>query len=345
MKNNHSAAPLILLIVVSAFAAIRAGETSKPPPVEPPSDAEIRSTVSKGLGYLAREGEEWMAAKSCNSCHHVPELLWSHREAKQRGIAVDSKKFNQWLEWAVESAADKQPGSEESALLILAMPERPAADLTKLLLDKRESDGGWKPASQFATMQKRGEPDARASSTRLILVALAASKPESPELNAARVRAEVTLLKDEPRTSMESLVFGVLYARRFGNPEVGDVLREKIVKEQRGDGGWSSVVGENMSDPLATGQALYALQPSSSMASVSNVIARAQNWLLKTQRDDGSWPIDVTHISKVDRSAPAKAKSLKEVRALYDYWGCSWATIGLLQGIPIVEQEDGKASQ
>ena len=105
--------------------------------------------------------------------------------------------------------------------------------------------------------------------------------------------------------------------------------------QQRGDGGWSSFIGENMSDVLATGQVLYALHAPASDPGTAEAIARAQRWLLKTQRDDGSWPVDITHISKMDRSAPAKAKSFKEATAIYAYFGSGWATIGLLRSVPL----------
>jgi hypothetical protein len=39
----------------------------------------------------------------------------------------------------------------------------------------------------------------------------------------------------------------------------------------------------------------------------------------------------------VDRSAPAEAKSLKDATMIYTYWGSAWATIGLLQAVPVVE--------
>jgi len=67
---------------------------------------------------------------------------------------------------------------------------------------------------------------------------------------------------------------------------------------------------------------------------VTEAITRAQHWLLSTQRDDGSWPIDISHISKIDRSAPAKRKTLKNAIDIYTYWGTAWATIGLLQAVP-----------
>lgn len=355
--NMHRHAARLLALIVVAVTVCHADDKAKPPPakaapatspaeaaknaptkaapVKPPTEAELRAVITKGLGFLAKEGDQWMTDKNCNSCHHMPELLWSHREARRRGFAVDAKKFDEWLAWSIERATDKKPGLEEAALMILAMPERPAPELTKLLATEQKPDGTWNPAGQFATMQKRGAADALASSTRLSLIALATLKDAAPESDAAHAKASAMLQKKDTPTSMESLVFLAQFARRFGKTEEVNVLMKDIVKQQRGDGGWSSFIGENMSDPLATGQVLYVLQPSASDPPIADAIARAQHWLIKTVRDDGSWPIDITHISKIDRSAPAKAKSFKDATGIYKYWGSSWATIGLLQGVPV----------
>jgi squalene-hopene/tetraprenyl-beta-curcumene cyclase len=296
----------------------------------------LRPVITRSLGFLAKEGERWMEEKSCNSCHHLPEMLWSHREAKQRGFDVDQKKFDEWLDWAVKRAEDKKPGLEEASLMILAMPERSAPALTKLLAADQKPDGTWTPAGQFSGMQKRGAPDATANSMRLNLLALATAPRATPEAEAARTKAGAVLQKKDAPTSTESLVFRSFYARQFGKPEEVKALIDGLVKQQRGDGGWSSFIGENMSDPLATGQVLYALQPAASEKPVADAITKAQAWLVKTQNEDGSWPIDITHVSKVDRSAEAKAKSFKDAMGIYTYWGTSWATIGLLQSIPVV---------
>lgn len=357
MNTQRNTLRMLALIVIAAVTVCRADNTgkappvktapaanpaeaakntpAKAPPVQPPSEAELRAVIAKGLGFLAKEGDEWMTAKNCNGCHHMPELLWSHREAKQRGFAVDPKKFDEWLEWSVERATDKKPGLEEAALMILAVPDRPAPELTKLLVTEQKPDGSWNPAGQFSGMQKRGAADAKANSTRLHLIALATSQPAMAEFEAAHVKAGAVLQKKETPAAMESLVFRTCYARRFGKPEEATALTKDILKQQRGDGGWSSVIGENMSDVLATGQVLYALQPAASDPATADAIARAQHWLRQTQREDGSWPIDITHISKVDRSGAAKAKSFKAATGIYTYWGSSWATIGLLQGVPV----------
>ena len=311
-----------------------AEEKPKPPATKPPTETELRAVITKGLGFLAKDGEAWMKSKDCNGCHHMPEMLWSHREAKLRGFDVDQKKFDEWLAWADEHSKDKKPGLEMMALMKLALPDRPTPELTKLIAADQKADGSWKPAGQFADMQKRGAADAQANSTRIFLLALN-TQPAEPEADAARTKAAALLAKKDAPTSMESLVFRTLYARSSGKPEDADALRAEILKQQRGDGGWSSSLGENMSDPLATGQVLCALQPSSADARTAEAIARAQLWLVSTQREDGSWPVDITHISKTDRSAPAKVKSFKEATGIYTYFGSGWATIGLLQSVPV----------
>lgn len=322
-----------MLVIAIVLAGVGHGEEkAKGPPVKPLAEDELRSVLSKSLGYLAKEGDQWMTDKSCNSCHHMPLLLWGHREAKRRGFAVEPKKFDEWLEWSIARAADKKPVLEEAALMMLAMPERPAPELVKLIAASQKPDGTWDPAGQFLTMQKRGAVDARENFVRVALLALTTA--QSAEAAAAHSKADAPLKKSGAPTSMESLVFRVAFARKFGKPDEAKPLVQQFLKQQRGDGGWSSFIGENMSDPLATGQVLYALQTGEMDAATTTAIAKAQRWLAKTQRADGSWPIDITHISKMDRSAPEKEKSFKAATAIYEYWGAAWATIGMLYGVP-----------
>ncbi|MEO6787158.1 MAG: hypothetical protein ABI318_13590 [Chthoniobacteraceae bacterium] len=361
MKPRHLPLRLAALLLGICLTSARAEDAPKPaappaakpavakpiaPPTKPPSEAELRATITKGLGFLAKEGEAWMTTKDCNGCHHMPEMLWSFREAKLRGFDVDQAKFDEWLAWAEDHSKDKKPGTEMMALMKLALPDRPMPELTKLILAEQKPDGSWKPAGQFSGMQKRGAPDAQANSTRVFLLALATPQAASADAQSAqaeaatlsgtaRAKAAAVLAKKDAPTSTESLVFRTLDARSLGKPADTDALRAQIISQQRGDGGWSSIIGENMSDPLATGQVLYALQPSAVDPKTAEAIARAQLWLVKTQREDGSWPIDYTHISKLDRSAPAKAKSVKDVTMIYTYFGAGWATIGLLQAVPL----------
>lgn len=304
--------------------------------VAPPDDTKLRAAVAKGLDFLAKDGEAWMDERTCNSCHHLPKLLWAQREAQRRGFSIDQKKFDEYVEWADARVKKIDAGLEMLAFMKLAMPDKPTPDLTRQIVEAQQPDGSWKLAGQFATMQRRAIPEASGNSARLFLVALATQDSDKAATEAARAKAAALLAKDEPAKSAETLIFRLLYARRFGSPEEVASLRAELLKLQHADGGWGWMIGEAQSDPLATGEALYILQQAPDAAS-ADAIARAQSWLLSQQREDGSWPIDVTRISKIDRSAPAKSKSLKEATLIYTYWGSAWATIGLLEGLPVKE--------
>ncbi|HYE76780.1 MAG TPA: hypothetical protein VEI97_02230, partial [bacterium] len=48
-------------------------------------EVRLRAAIVKGLEYVTEKGDVWLEEKNCNSCHHLPEMLWSQREAKRRG--------------------------------------------------------------------------------------------------------------------------------------------------------------------------------------------------------------------------------------------------------------------
>jgi hypothetical protein len=66
-------------------------------------------------------------------------------------------------------------------------------------------------------------------------------------------------------------------------------LVKRIRERQNPDSGWSQAEGM-ASDAWATGQALYALGQAR-VKPDAPVLTRAQGFLIRTQRDDGSWPM------------------------------------------------------
>ena len=56
------------------------------PAAEP---AAIRATIDRGLKFLVSDAQAWRSEHNCVSCHHAGLVIWSLREAKQRGITVD----------------------------------------------------------------------------------------------------------------------------------------------------------------------------------------------------------------------------------------------------------------
>jgi len=332
--NAFSPKLRLLICVLGATAVFaRADEPAKP-------DQEgLRAAVTRGLAFLDKEADTWMNERTCNGCHHMPELLWSHREAQRRGFPIDQKTFGDFVDWS--SSRGKSGPTEMLAFLKLAMPDKAPPELTSLILKSQQPDGSWKEAGQFDG-QKRSTTDAKASTTRLALLApgTPGTSPADPAtLDEARTKAADFLAKNEPVACIDSFMYRALYARRFGPPEDVSTNRAEILKLQHSDGGWSFIVGEEMSDPLGTGQALYALRQSPDAAS-AEAVARGQTWLVTQQREDGEWNVDLTRISKNPRSGPEKAKSFKDATMIYTFWGSAWATIGLVQEFPVVKKEE-----
>ena len=76
------------------------------------------------------------------------------------------------------------------------------------------------------------------------------------------------------------------------------------------------------SDAWATGQTLYALAHAGAQRD-EPVITRAREFLLKSQRDDGSWPMT----SRPAKPSGEGSKSLIPITGA----GSAWAVLGLVK--------------
>jgi hypothetical protein len=63
-----------------------------------------------------------------------------------------------------------------------------------------------------------------------------------------------------------------------------------LLAEQQADGGWGQLSSME-SDAYATGQALFALSASGSIAVTDPAYKRGVDYLLSTQLEDGSWHV------------------------------------------------------
>lgn len=65
-----------------------------------PKQKAIRAAITRALPFLEKQGVAWIDERGCQSCHHVPFLLWTHHEARAKSFAVDAKRLGEWDEWA-----------------------------------------------------------------------------------------------------------------------------------------------------------------------------------------------------------------------------------------------------
>jgi hypothetical protein len=127
-----------------------------------------------------------------------------------------------------------------------------------------------------------------------------------------------TKTDDDPQSIALRLVLWI----RLGRPaEECQPLARRIRDRQNADGGWSQAKGMG-SDAWATGQALYALAHAG-IKPDETAMARGRAFLIKTQREDGSWPMT----SRPTTTGGKASTSLIPITGA----GSAWAILGLLR--------------
>jgi hypothetical protein len=120
----------------------------------------------------------------------------------------------------------------------------------------------------------------------------------------------------------QSIALRLVVWKRLGRPaEEWMPLAQRIKVPQNEDGGWSQAK-DMPSDAWATGQAQYALAYAG-VKSKEPAISRAHAFLIKTQRDDGSWPMT----SRPRARGGERAKKLIPMTCA----GSAWAVLGLVR--------------
>jgi hypothetical protein len=127
-----------------------------------------------------------------------------------------------------------------------------------------------------------------------------------------------TACDDDP----QSLAIRLLVAQRLERPtSESEPLVRRITERQQADGGWSQAA-DMASDAWATGQALYALAHAGIRPS-DPVVTRAHAFLVRSQREDGSWPMT----SRPIKPGGQGSNSLIPITGA----GSAWAVLGLVR--------------
>jgi hypothetical protein len=327
----RSMTALILVVLSSATAEAQESRSDRD---------RLDAAIARGLAFLAKDAMEWKEEHNCVSCHHAGLVVWSLREAKQRGHAVDEPVLAELTQWVAGSSGDgrtSQPRPEgrpkalnaKALWLALGLGADPSPEaatragirpLLETVKADQTEDGSW---SAWPDTRPPIFGDSDESMTALAALALlphAASGDETAR--AAREKAVRWLSETKSDDDPQSLAMRLVLWKRLGRPdEESSPLVERIKDRQNADGGWSQAAGMP-SDAWATGQALYALAHAGLTAD-DPAIARGQSFLVQTQREDGSWPMT----SRPTKPGGEGAKSLIPITAA----GSSWAVLGLVR--------------
>jgi hypothetical protein len=287
--------------------------------------------------------------------------LWALSEANRQGYAVD----NRFLADTAESllgSRDKLMSSKifptpadppdprpqgrglNMGLPFLAVAAQSLPSLTegqmrslKLIAEeivkKQQPDGSWE---FFATLRRPPINESQRTDAAWIIMALERTNgPDAPESQRAALARAIAWLDAAKRSDIhQDKVWKVLIGARAGGRR--DEMRTTIAELlalQRADGGWSQTVPESRSDAFATGQTLYVLSLAGYTAEQPE-IKRAIDFLVATQKPDGSWPM-------ISRSTPDGRPGSAKLLTLITCAASSWATLGLVRFAPKGNREPG----
>jgi Squalene-hopene cyclase C-terminal domain len=308
---------------------------------------EIRKAAERGLGFLEKDAVKWRKEHECATCHHGTMTVLAFTEAKSRGYNVAAESLAETVKWTkerlkdIDKPRDPRPGWKMVntpaiylALIPQAVPKQEAVSAEELrqiaghLVRHQEEDGSW--AWSSAPAKNRPPPffESDEVATLLSYLVLGPQLPADPkvksEVRDAREKAAAWLAKTKPSDTTQALALRLLVRARAGEPaRTVQAEIDQFLSRQNKDGGWGQLKNAD-SDAYATGQALYVL----SLVGVKNDQAEVQRgvaFLVKTQKEDGSWPM-------TRRSHPDVTPSNNLVPITY--FGSAWATLGLLRSAP-----------
>ena len=263
---------------------------------------QLQTAAQKSVALLQKTGPEFFRKSGCVACHHQTVTALAVSEARRHGIAVDEKTAREQLQITAltmksyrtkfQQRIDHPAGSATGTgflLLGMAAEKYPADEYTDdNVLDmagKQAADGSWTAFGHRPPLEY-----SRITATALAVRSLQLYGPpgKKPEFDGRIASAHEWLIAAQPASNAEH-AFRLLGLRWAG---AGQKLIEEqtttLVKQQRDDGGWAQLP-EMTSDAYATGLTLYALDNAGGIKPSDPAYQRGVDYLLKTQRDDGSW--------------------------------------------------------
>ena len=171
------------------------------------------------------------------------------------------------------------------------------------------------------------------------LAVLPAAAAGDKEAKAARDKGVKWLAETKTDDDPQSIALRLVLWTRLGHPaKEWEPLVKRIKDRQNADGGWGQTKDMG-SDAWATGQALYALAHAG-IKPDDAVVSRGQAFLIKTQREDGSWLMT----SRPTAPGGKGSTSLIPITGA----GSAWAVLGLVRtagqavpaGVPPVKRRE-----
>jgi N-acyl-D-amino-acid deacylase len=320
---------------------------------------DLEIAVRNGLDRIQQAADRWHSNETCFSCHHQTLPMLAVVESARLGHNADAA----WLKSQADITRDyfksfveemnqgaHVPGGAATVgygLWALSLDDRPADEITTAMVNyllqiqgavrrqdgprdfSKLENGRWIASCRRAPMQASMIGD-----TVLVLIGMEkyATPDQIDRLKTAREAAAKWLASAALNNQQDRLwkLWGLHQLQ--GDQEQLLKIRAAIIAAQRDDGGWSES-DDRSSDPFSTGQTLFMLCRTGTLAT-DPVAIRARDYLLRTQHADGSWLFE-SHVKPVqpffDNGDPHGKHQFISTAAT------AWATTALMQLLPTPE--------
>jgi hypothetical protein len=267
-----------------------------------PTAAEVRGAVERALPLIVRSVEEYPKHRDCFSCHHQAAPMVALDLARSRGLAVAEETISAitdvtqqdltsaigpYRELKGQGGGATRAGYALWTLHLAGKAADPTIDAVALYLLARDEDHGpWKTSSN--------RPPSEFSPFTTTYVALRGLQGYTREDDGPRVSSRHQKvrewLRDTPARENEERVFRLLGLRAVGLDDEARKAAADLIARQKEDGGWAQLdEADAASDAYATGTSLYALKTAGGVATDDPAYRRGLAFLIRTQREDGSW--------------------------------------------------------
>jgi ankyrin repeat protein len=264
-----------------------------------PQRDRAKAAIERTLPLLQRSAQTWIEKQTCSSCHHQGLGTLAVLAARDRGIAIDQRLLDAQIEHmtfvrretALMDDAGVNPQIGQPYLLltgaVAGKPVRREVGEARahLLAGLQGVDGRWRSESHRPPLE-----DSDFTATALCIRALQVfgAPTRQPEY-AGRVARAREWLESAQTRSTEERVMQLLGLTWAGASRTRiSALSAALARDQQPDGGWAQIPGRS-SDAYATGAVLFTLQQIGALRAGDQVFRNGIEFLLKTQRPDGSW--------------------------------------------------------
>jgi len=304
----RSCVPTLAVLFFTATSLVEAEETAV-------KHSTLRGAIEKSLPLLLNGALGHRENRTCFACHQQGPPIFALTAARQHGFKIDDEELGRQSAFIAKfldgnrenyllgKGTGGQADTAGYALWALSAadwkPDQTTAAVAEYLLLRHKDREYW--------LNSSNRPPSEAGPFTTTYIALYGLSSYGTSEQQERIVARTAQVRDwltkTPAKDNEDRVFR-LWALEAASAPAGDIAAaaKELLSKQRDDGGWAQLdSGEparaTESDAYATGSALVALHEAGSLATADPAYQKGLAYLLKTQKEDGSWHV-------VSRSKP-----------------------------------------